>query len=291
MAKKVSKLKQFARQYDHLWIGDYLYIECPRPQLSMLEAAAWSPKEEDITELVGAIKKVALFQDYGFFYHKDHHKYYVIDHLWLSTLSAWGSEEMKQYMRDVLARMLSKVWDKIKVVKASSKSEFALVVDVVDEKGESLIKKPKTGGSDTGKKESKQLSLLKEEVRNEDFMETYGISRKVYDNMKVDAYLMEVKDSVNILDICKFLYSEAKVKMADIYDALKKRKIVFQPDKAAGGKYRIDLCQDWIDNKLGFQFKYKTTSYPALYRKGVVMIGMVLHDAGIIDKYILPKVD
>lgn len=286
MAKKVSKLKEFAKQYRHLYIEDYLYIECPRPEFEMLESSNWSPVAEDVPAVMGAIKKRGIFKQFSYFYDKKNRCYYVIDHLWLATLASWGEDKMQQYMRDVLSRMLSKTWDKMKVIEAVSKAEYRTVVDVVDENLES-IKKSKLS---TLKEGSDTLSLIKEEVMDSMFHEKYGITKVVYDNMLPESYVVEVDDTYALLDICKLLFKEEQTAMKDIYKKLNQLGIISQPPKDQGGKYNIYLSNDWIKQGFGFNASKRSSFYPFLYAKGVVMIGMVLHDHGLTSKYILPKV-
>ena len=126
-------------------------------------------------------------------------------------------------------------------------------------------------------------------MKEEDFLEKYGISRKVYDNMLPDAHVIDASKNVPILEICKFLYNAEQIKMKDIYDIMKKLKIITQPNRGAGGKFNIVLLSDWITKKYGFMVKKKSTEYPTLYPSGVVMLGMILHEQGLTKKYILPS--
>ena len=288
MAKRVSKLKQFAKQYGHCWIAGYLYVECPRPQFELFKEARWTPDTEHMAAVQSGINKRARFVDYAYFYNKIEQKYYVIDHLWIASLAAWGNDEMRDYTRIAFSRMLSKLWEQPKVVKAESHAEFALVVDVVDEEGNS-VKQKESATTKTAKAKPKQLSLLEEQVKAEDFLVKYGISQSVYDNMKKDSHIVDTKEGgLHILDICKFLYKVEQVKMKDIYAKLKELKIVSQPPIDMGGQHEIYLSNEWKDDKRGFNMHKKSTIYPVFYDKGIIMLGMVLHDHGVISKYILP---
>lgn len=288
--RKPSKLKQFARQYKHRYLGDYLYIECPRPMFNIFKEARWLPEDEDMALVKEKILNRGKFVDYAYFYDKKDRCYYVIDHLWLSTLASWGNKEMQDYLRIAFARMLSKVWEKPVVVQVQGDDEkFATVVDVVDDEGKSVLKKDNTATAKTAKPLPKQLSLIKDEVIEEEFLIKYGIARSVYENMIEDSYVLTTKSgSLHILEICKFLYKEESLKMSTIYAKLKELDIISQPPVDMEGQFQVYLSKVWKDDDRGFNLDRKGTTYPVFKSKGIIMLGMILHDHGLTSKYLLP---
>lgn len=268
--KKESKLKQFTRQYNHKWIAGYLYIECPMPIFELYDAAGWRPSTEDLPAVTEGIKKLGRMKGYACFFERATHTYFVIDHLWLASLTAWGEQEMQEYTRTVFSKMLSKTWEQPMVIKADAKDKKAMTVAVVNT-------------------QTTLLEDLKAEAEEDLFFEKYGITTQVYNNMKKDAYILETnKGYLHVLDLCKFLYNHEGLKMADIYSTLKKLGIVSQPSKDQGGQYKIYLCQEWIDRGLGVQLDYDDKTYPSFSNRGLISLGMILHEQGLLSKYLLP---
>lgn len=247
-----SKLKDFARQFNHLVLAGHLYIEHPRPNFKYLEEARWIPNDQQI-ELCDLIIRIAKRHNfYSHFYHPLHKCYYVIDHLWLGSLPSWGSASMKKYMQQTFSKMLSKTW----------------------------VKEDKP----------KLLDRVEMEVEEEVFHSRFGIPKNIYNKVKEDAEIVVLKNHMHILDFCKYYYRNHQLGMNDIYTQLKAKGILTQPSIENGGREKVMLTQAAIDKGLGYNLDNKNTCYAQFYPLGVYTCSMILKDAGLVKVPLLADI-
>jgi hypothetical protein len=274
--KKESKLKGFARQYRHRWIGGYLYIESPYICTEYVKAVNWSPHHEELAELRTDLDKVGITITDGCVYDKVHRCYYVVSHLWLLMLPIWAPKEMNMYVTDIFQTMLSKVFmDTLKVKTYPTVNTMPTIFEPVKQE---VVK-------------SVLLDKVKEEVVLDEFYDRNGISFDAYTEMRKNDRIdwLEFEKETPILDFFKVMWNRYRVTLKEIMAVLRDVYIINQDLNDPQAHYRYTLnklyvTQGWGRNEENTE---KGTLYPVLTRKGLFNILSILHEKGILQPYVL----
>lgn len=304
MSKKTSKLRNFAKQYRMIEIKGYKYVECPSPAFQFLDKANWTPLPNDMQAVAAEIGAIVKHWrgNFGYFYHLRHACWYVVSHLWLATLPAWGNGEMKNYMTATFTNMMKNSHEEpALVVKVLKNEEVKKLFDDQLPEPELVEKEIKLEPITNPlllrltKQVEEEISLEKEIDDSLFYLERYGVSKATLESIKSGGYHDIITDyfdknpkfnkpttHVHILDICKALYKLEGVPMNDIYLMLENSGYVI-----CHSKDNKTLTVKSVREGLGCDVTIKGKKYPTFTPKGMLVVSMLLMDSNIIKKPLL----
>lgn len=279
---KPSMLREFAKQYRYKMISGYLYIECPIICTAYLTAVNWAPKHEFISDMNIELDKIGRTITMGCVYSKHDQCYFVVGHLWMPMVYVWAPADMKLYLEKIHRVMLTNAYRK-------DADNITVTPAPVYEEKQKYIAEDK----EVSTKKSLFLERIKNDVSKESFFEKYSISIDTYTAMCNDKKIIveTFEESTHVLDFHKFLFNKYQVLLRDTMTVLVEKGIFIQDKNDANYKNNYFISKEFISCGFGFnEFNaLKNTTYPVLYLKGVFTILLILHDAGILSKQIIPK--
>jgi hypothetical protein len=277
-----SLLRSFTKQYRHKFIGGYLYIECPIVCTSYIIACDWIPKEEFISEVNIELNKIGRTVTMGCVFSKSDMCYYVVSHLWLAQMYTWCKYDMKLYLEKIFNTMLKNAYQK-------DISDTNIIVPT------SYLEKQKDVEEDKNLKEKRNILLNENHTKEEEneFYKKYGIKMDSYKAMCNDnkTIVENFEEETHVLVFHKFLFNKYKVLLRDTMKVLVDHGIIIQDMNDANYKNNYFLAKEFVVYGFGhnvFDAK-KLTTYPVFTKRGLFTVLLLLHDAGVLSKQVIPN--
>ena len=273
-----SMLRDFTKQYRHKFIAGYLYIECPMICTSYLNACKWVPKDEFVEEVNTELNKLGITITMACVFSRLDNCYFVVSHIWLTQMYLWTTPDMKLYIEKIFSTMLKNAY------KVEEEPVIVIKKETYAEKQKDVTEKPQIVES-----KSTFLEKLHTQVEEESFEKKYGLSLKTYRAMCNDSIVEEFEEETHILVLHKLLFNKYRVLLRDTNKVLVDNGIIIQDMNDPNYKSNYFLAKEFIAYGFGYNVSENNTTYPVLYKKGLFTILLLLHDAGILSKQIIPK--
>lgn len=279
---KQSMLRDFTKQYRHKYIAGFLYIECPMICTSYILACDWQPKEDMIAETYTELHKIGRTITMGCVYSKLDACYYVVSHLWLAQMYTWCTYDMKLYLEKVFSTMLKNTY-----------IEYTEPVTVIVPQTYAEKQKDVQEDKEVTKKKSKLLDRIYNEVEEDEFYRKYGLSIKTYTAMCSDekTIVENFEEETHVLDFHKTLFNKYKILLRDTMKVLVDHGIIIQDMNNANYKNNYFLAKEFVAYGFGYNVHdaEKATTYPVFYKRGLFTVLLLLHDAGVLSKQVIPN--
>jgi len=279
---KPSMLRDFTKQYRHKFIAGHLFIECPMVCTSFILACDWMPKADYVDDMYKELHKVGRSITMGCVYSRNDVCYYIVSHLWLPNMLTWCKEDMKMYIEKIFTTMLKNAY-------------IELVEPVTVVVPETYVEKQKDVKEDKVVIEKKYALLEKihNQVEEEEFYKKYGLSIKTYKAMCSDAKTLveQFDEETHVLDFHKLLFNKYKILLRDTMKVLVDNGIIVQDTKDPNYKNNYFLAPEFVAYGFGVNIHDadKNTTYPSFYKRGLFTILLLLHDAGVLSKQVIPN--
>ena len=279
---KESMLRDFTKQYRHKFIGGHLYIECPIICTSYILACNWTPKEEFIAETNIELEKIGRTITMACVFSKSDMCYYVVSHLWLAQMYTWCNFDMKLYLEKIFTTMLKNAYRKDIV-------DTTVIVPKTYAEKQKDVEEDK----ELKQKRSTLLDKLITEVEEDTFYREYGINVSTYRAMCEDSKTIveNFEKETHVLDFHKLLFNKYKVLLRDTMKVLIDHGIIIQDMNDANYKNNYFLAKEFVAYGFGRNEHNadKQTTYPVFTKRGLFTVLLVLHDAGVLSKQVIPN--
>ena len=268
--KKGSAIQSYLRMYNQITIANVKFISCPKIDMNYLQQVKWSNSDTSFTTAFYSYENIIRYNNIQcMFYNKKDLSYYVVDEVWVLLLPLFGSQSIINYLYKISYNLVNGN-DSFEELKEEMIQE-AIVIEK--------------------KEHNNLLEKLADEVKQESFIDLYGMSRETYAAMvnSGDYKVVEFSNLTHILDFHKYMYNNHDVLMRDTMRVLNEAGFISQPEH--GWQYHYFLSEGSLQKKYGYNIHNteKNTDYPVLYLKGVFTVLQIMFENNLITEKLIPK--